>query len=127
MPEAARENELSCTVTPVIAANTQPAAAMLAPKRRAEEKGSGFASEKKNVRDMRNPATRFITTVRPSAARSCVWRPTTFALSSSARPVCSSARVCRVIVVIDIRAAPSMRKTPYMPTTKRGIVISSIP
>ena len=58
---------------------------------------------------------------------SCVCRPVTLARMSSARPVCSSLRVWREIVRIPMRAAPSMRKTPYMPTTNRGTVMSSKP
>ena len=127
IPEAALAKGLSCAVTAATAAKTHPRVPMPIVNRRVDDSGSGAASEKWKTAAMHALSRRFMNTVSTRAAMSWVCRPVTFARTSSARPVCSSVRVCLEIVRIDIRAAPSMRKTPYMPTTNRGTVASSRP
>jgi len=105
-PAAVREVVLSCTVTAVIAAQARPVRPIVTPTS-AEPSAAYPLPIARPVTISAVAALAIPATIRAAVSGAC--RPTTLARSTSDRPVCSSALVCRAIRRMFMRAASRYR------------------
>lgn len=105
-PAAAREFALSCTVTAVTPANAIPTRPIATPTS-IEPAAAYPLAIPSAATTIAAAAFAIAATIRAAVRGAC--RPTTFARTTSARPLCSSARVCRATRRMFIRAARMCR------------------